>query len=248
MTKQDPNRFYVYAYLRSKDSEHGKRLTPYYIGKGQGNRAFSASGRGASRSKGRRAPTPKDKNYIAFIQEGLTEPEAFALEIYSIALYGRIDIGTGILRNMTDGGEGGSGISEETRKRRGAARAGKKMSEETRQKMSAARKGKKMSEETRQKMSAVWLTGRVCTESTRQKISMANKGKIRSEEVRRAISAQQRKRWYKFRSPCGHYYITNHLAEFCKQHNLNRGHLSGVARGAEIHHKGWTGTIVEQLR
>ena len=239
MTKQDPNRFYVYAYLRSKDSEHGKRLTPYYIGKGQGNRAFS--------TKGRRAPTPKDKNYIAFIQEGLTEPEAFALEIYSIALYGRIDIGTGILRNMTDGGEGGSGISEETRKRRGAARAGKLHSKESRQKMSLARKGQKFSEETRQKISQ-GLTGRVCTESTRKKISLANKGRKLSEDRKRAISAQQRKRWYEFRSPCGQYYITNHLVEFCKQHNLNRGHLSGVARGSEIRHKGWTGRIVEQLR
>lgn len=243
MTKQDPNRFYVYAYLRAKDSDHGKKLTPYYIGKGQGNRASSKSGRGASRSKGRRAPTPKDKSYITFIQEGLTEPEAFALEIYSIALYGRIDIGTGILRNMTDGGEGGSGISDETRRRRGAARAGKLLSKETRQKISAALKGRKLSENHRQKLIQI-LTGRVRTELTRQKISMGNKGKRRSEDVKHAISARQRKRWYKFRSPCGKYYITKHLVEFCKQHNLNRGHLSGVARGAEIHHKSWTGEII----
>jgi hypothetical protein len=98
---KDPHRFYVYAYLRNKDSSHGKRLTPYYIGKGHGKRAFHAPGR--------RAPTPKDKSYIVFMEEGLTETEAFALETYSIALYGRIDMNTGTLRNMTDGGEGGSG-------------------------------------------------------------------------------------------------------------------------------------------
>jgi hypothetical protein len=33
MTK-DPRRFYVYAFLREKDSARGKRMSPYYIGKG----------------------------------------------------------------------------------------------------------------------------------------------------------------------------------------------------------------------
>lgn len=201
---KDPHRFYVYAYLRNKDSSHGERLTPYYIGKGHGKRAFHAPGR--------RAPTPKDKSYIVFMEEGLTEKEAFALETYSIALYGRIDMNTGTLRNMTDGGEGGSGISDETRRRRGAARAGKLHSKESRQKMSLANKGRKL-----------------------------------SEDRKRAISAQQRKRWYEFKDPRGNCHVTNHMVEFCARHNLNRGHLAAVARGAEICHKGWTGRTLEVL-
>lgn len=237
MTK-NPRRFYVYAYLRNKDSSHGKRLTPYYIGKGHGKRAFH--------SPGRRAPTPKDKGYIVFMEEGLTEKEAFALETYSIALYGRIDMNTGILRNMTDGGEGGSGISDETRRRRGAARAGKLHSKESRQKMSLAQKGRKTSEETRQKIRQ-GLIGHVCAESTRKKISLANKGRKLSEDRKRAISAQQRKRWYEFKDPHGNCHVTNHMVEFCDRHNLNRGHLAAVARGAEIHHKGWTGRTLEAL-
>jgi hypothetical protein len=93
--------FYVYAYLRSKDSVVAKAGTPYYIGKGHKKRAFSKKGRSYP-------PPPKDR--IVFLLTNLTENQAFANEIDYIAFYGRVDKGTGILRNKTDGGEGGSGM------------------------------------------------------------------------------------------------------------------------------------------
>jgi hypothetical protein len=99
-TTKNPFRFYVYAYLRSKDSITGKKGTPYYIGKGCGNRAFR---------KHKNIPLPKDKTNIIIISGNLSEDASFALEIEMISKYGRINDGTGILRNITCGGEGTSG-------------------------------------------------------------------------------------------------------------------------------------------
>jgi hypothetical protein len=89
----NPNRFYTYAFLRED-------RTPYYIGKGQGDRVYS---------KRRKINSPKDKTRIIFLKQNLNEEEAFRHEIYMIAVFGRKDLGTGILHNKSNGGEGASG-------------------------------------------------------------------------------------------------------------------------------------------
>src|ERR1700693_826234 len=88
--------FYTYLWLR----EDG---TPYYAGKGQGDRAF------------RKGCPPADRIIIQFWP---SEEDAFAGEKFLIALYGRKDNGTGILRNMTDGGEGMTGFEHNEVSRR----------------------------------------------------------------------------------------------------------------------------------
>jgi len=91
-----PAGFYVYSYLR----EDG---TPYYIGKGKAGRAWH-------RSKDE-TQKPTDVSRIIIIAAELCEEDAFLLEIVQIALHGRKDLGTGILRNRTNGGEGPSGYT-----------------------------------------------------------------------------------------------------------------------------------------
>jgi len=199
----NPNRFYTYAYLREDK-------TPYYIGKGTGKRIYSTN---------RKVKPPKDKSKIIYLKKNLTEEEAFKHEIYMIAVLGRKDLGTGILRNLTDGGDGTSGavISEETRKKIGDARKGKKSpnygknhSKEARQRMSESSKGKTASEETKQRMSEAQKGaknpnyGKIASEETKEKISKANKGKknpnygkIASEETRQKMSkAIKGRKWW----------------------------------------------------
>jgi len=82
--------YYTYAYLRED-------RTPYYIGKGKGDRIYSTN---------RTYKPPTDKSRIIFLKQNLTEEEAFKHEKYMIGVFGRKDNGTGILRNLTDGGDG----------------------------------------------------------------------------------------------------------------------------------------------
>ena len=92
--------YYTYAYLRED-------RTPYYIGKGEKNRAYVRHWRSKSRG-GYFDPPPIDR--ILILKRFNSEYDAYKHEMYMINVFGRKDLGTGILRNMSNGGEGMSGV------------------------------------------------------------------------------------------------------------------------------------------
>jgi len=170
------NEYYTYAYLR----EDG---TPYYIGKGKGRRIYSKA-----KDEIR---IPKNKSRIIFLKQNLTEEEAFKHEIYMIDVFGRKDLRTGILRNKTDGGEGGAMMlgkkhKQESIQRMSEIKKGKKFTEEHKRKIGEAHKGRTLTEEHKKKI-GIAGKGRTYTEESRKKISDARKGKTHTEETKRKM-------------------------------------------------------------
>jgi hypothetical protein len=158
--------FYTYLWLRDNG-------TPFYVGKGQGRRAFVKH---VFRNR-EMCPPPKDR---IILQEFPNEYSALEAEIFLISFYGRRNLGLGCLRNMSDGGENppnlsGHKHSAEYCRRVSVAKRAKKHrhTPEAKLRMSEARKGKGLGKRPLE-------TGR--------KISIAMAGKPKSEEHRRKLS------------------------------------------------------------
>jgi|DEB0MinimDraft_6_1074348.scaffolds.fasta_scaffold03461_6 hypothetical protein len=152
------NEYYTYAYLR----EDG---TPYYIGKGKENRAYSNK---------RKIKPPKDKNRILILKQNLTEKESFNHEIYMIFIFGKKTNG-GILYNITDGGEGVSGMkhTDDSKEKIGKAFRGKKLTPEHIEKL------------RKSKLGNTWNRGRVVPQSQREKIRQTMLGVKHTPERRK---------------------------------------------------------------
>ncbi len=174
--------WYSYLWLREHDGTFPAG-TPYYAGKGKVHRGF--------RKLSHRFSPPKDKNHI-LVQQWESEGEAFEAEKFLILFYGRIDNGTGCLRNLTDGGEGTSGIR-------------RAHSIESRRKMSESAKirfmNNPMSQETRRKIanasrfSPASFAIKPPSKESREKARRAITGRFDSLETKRRKSESAKEAW-----------------------------------------------------
>jgi hypothetical protein len=170
----------VYRHIR-KDTNK-----VFYVGIGKkSNRAYSKH----QRNKYWQSIVDKADYIVEIVKDDINWEEAKQLEIDLINQYGRKDLGTGILSNMTDGGDGcvNTICSDETRTKMGNSRRGRKHSEEAKQKISKMLKGKKHTPESVEKNRQAHI-GQIRTDETKAKISQKLKGKVVSDETRTKVA------------------------------------------------------------
>jgi hypothetical protein len=191
---------YVYQHIR-KDTNQ-----PFYIGIGSDLNFYRAN-KFSERNEIWERIKNKTEILVEILHDNIEWEDACVIEIELIKKYGRINNKTGILSNMTDGGEGTLNrvINEETRYLLGNGNRGKKRTEESKLKQSEITKGvkkskshsekireyrigKKMSEETKRKISenskgrSSWNKGIKFSEESKLKMSNSKKGKKTSSD------------------------------------------------------------------
>jgi len=206
--------YYTYAFLR----EDG---TPYYIGKGSGYRAYQGNRKSIN--------PPKDKSRIIKLKQNLTEEEAFKHEIYMIAVFGRKDNNSGILYNLTNGGEGTSGANN-SGERNGFYQ--KSHTEETKLKISKAKIGTKFPEKLKP------------LASKRTKKMWEDGGVFSTPEFRKKLSRSLCKNQYELIDKDGKVYYTDNILTFSKEHNLDYSAMYKIVKQKLKSYKGWIGKIV----
>lgn len=179
-------KYYTYAYLR----EDG---TPYYIGKGKKNRIKTKHS----------VPIPPDDR-ILYLKCNLTEEDAHKHEVYMIFVLGRKDIGTGILHNRTEGGEGVSGMkhTDDSKRKIGKSSRGRKLKPDHIEKIRKSKIGndwnreRVISQDQKDKIRQT-LTGRKHTPERRRNQSLAKIGvKHTAERNAKKSKLQKGKHWY----------------------------------------------------
>lgn len=167
---------YVYRHIRLDTNQ------PFYIGIGSDlkySRALTLKGRNLFWTK----TVAKGGFSVDIIFDDLTWDQACEKEKEFIKLYGRRDNNTGVLVNLTDGGDGSNGLVQ---------------SQETIQKKIQSLTGKKRTPaqiEVLKKASVGRNKGRVLSDDHKEKIRLngigKNKGKTHSEETKEKIRAKR---------------------------------------------------------
>lgn len=166
--------FYVYEHWRpDKD-------LPFYVGKGRGSRAESITRNVYYNRVVNKLSRLGMCVEIRMVESGLSERAAFDLEVARIALWRQSGVS---LTNITNGGEGLSGLTH---------------SEKTREKIRAARKLQKpytRSAALRKKL-RLKFAGRKPSEATCVAVTLSNRLRVFSSETRKKMSIASASRTY----------------------------------------------------
>jgi hypothetical protein len=257
--------FYLYIYLDPNKKGNFKyndlkfKNEPFYVGKGKNLRKFfhlwestKEDINGLNKHKIHRIRKIKESGEEVIVKEILvSDNEQYILdkEKEYIIKIGRRDLGTGPLTNLTDGGDGVSGLRH---------------SEDSKEKMSLGNKGKKYpkSDEHRKKLSLAGM-GHEVSEETRKKISNTKKEKNKDPIIRKRMSETAKKyskrgiehhavKKYRVVESNGKEHIVDvSLTEFCKQFGKHlRIYLAKSAKtGKPISQgkfKGWYAEIIDE--
>ena len=177
----------IYTYLY-KDP---KTNVPIYIGKGTNERAWDHLVSKSHLGNLLRKRIREGYEIHPIINFEVDEQTALFMEEVWIEQYGRLDIKTGTLLNLTNGGEGTSGRkhTEETKRKIGEANAksllGHYPTQETIEKRRVGQTGKKRTDASKELMSQKAL-GKSKSDQHRAALSRAVKGKPWSEARRNA--------------------------------------------------------------
>jgi hypothetical protein len=191
---------YIYRHIRLDKNE------PFYIGIGTDSkyqRAYSKQSRNIFWNR----VVSKTDYEVEILLDNLTKDEAKIKEIEFIALYGKKIDKTGILTNISDGGDGNSGgkHTEEAKLKIGLSNKFKDYSKfdrsymqtkEYKDKVSKINKGRKMPDSMREKTSER-MKNRIVSAKEKDRLRTLMLGKKMSDETKEKMKLSGLKAWEK---------------------------------------------------
>ena len=233
---------YLYRHIRADKNE------PFYIGVGTDKgtkRHYNRSREVSNRNPLWKKIVAKTEYQIEIMMESDDYDFILNKEIEFINLYGRIDLHTGVLTNLTDGGKGAAKLDPLTNERRNYKLKGRVRSDETKRKISESRIGEKN-----------WRYGVKYTPAQCAEISERMKGKQYALGFKHPSSFGKKISEAKLGSKhvrarkvlnleTGIFYDTVTEAAFA--YNLNRGNLSDMLSGRNNRRNYTSFTYIEHL-
>jgi hypothetical protein len=217
---------YVYRHIRLDKNE------PFYIGIGT-SKYYNRAHRNKNRSDLWKRIAKKGGYEVEILMDGLTWEQACEKEKEFISLYGRIDLKTGCLANMTNGGEGNLGAIISEKQKAAICESNKKriFTDEDKKRMSNRMRELNTNQEFREKINkGLRSSDKVKLNATN--LGIKSRGKKLSELTKKKISDS------KFKIAVIQYDLYGNfikewpsLSQIQKENNMCSGNISKCCKG-----------------